>query len=128
MPVGLISSSKGPDDSVPRQSARDVRILSDILRIVVINEAVLPHRCVCKEGDSDQKGDTPHIVCPAHVFLSAVTCRAAREFQIFADSRQFRFEALGFGKFRDRFGEFSGLEKSGSQRVMSFGVIGIVSQ
>ena len=128
MPVGLISSSKGPDDSVPRQSAREVRILSDILRIVEINEAVLPHRCVCKQRDSDQEGDTPHNICPAHVFLSAVTCRAAREFQIFADSGQFRFEALGFGKFGDRFGEFSRLEKSGPQRVMSFGVIGIVSQ
>src|SRR5438094_10293495 len=60
--------------------------------------------------------------------LSRNACRPACKFQIVAHARQIRFNPQSLGELGDRFGESSGLIKRSAKRVMSLGMIGVVSQ
>ncbi|MGC3958714.1 MAG: hypothetical protein QM813_12475 [Verrucomicrobiota bacterium] len=63
MPVAYHWLSEGINEAVSRQARFDFLVLGDELRIVVIDEVVMPHRPVHTEGDceeqrTEQKFDT----------------------------------------------------------------------
>jgi len=60
--------------------------------------------------------------------LSRNACRTACKFQIVAHARQIGLNPQSLGELGDRFGESSGLIKRSAERIMSLGMIGVVSQ
>src|SRR3989442_1135160 len=74
MPVGLVSRRQCPGNAMPGQSAGDVRILINVLRIIVVYETVVPNRTICNNRDCDEKDDRPHTTAADTCFF---TLRAA---------------------------------------------------
>ncbi len=71
MPIGRMQMGKGPDDASSRQTARDVRILKDVIAVIKIDELMMNRLAEDHPGDCGQKKADPEdhpAVVPASAF------------------------------------------------------------
>ena len=71
MPIGRVQMGKGPDDSFPRQTARNMRILKDVIAVIKIDELMMNRLSKDRPDDCGEKNANPEdhpAVVPASAF------------------------------------------------------------